>query len=235
MKVLFVGNSHTYFNDMPQLFSEMCGAVTGEKTDVTMLAYSNRDLAWHCDEYFALRFALLYGHYDYCVIQQQGHPFPGEETTSRSAQTIMKLCDKAGTKPVITETWGCKGDTAYIVTVSSAYRKLASETGALLLPVGELFDRIEKEHPEIDLHWKDGAHASEYGTYLIAATLTGLLTATYDLSVLPDLGLDSRIDLAGNGGRPCACEDTEAIRVPLDPQKTAVIRMAVEEALRGIA
>ena len=45
MKVLFVGNSHTYFNDMPRLFARMCAALTGEKPEVQMLAYSNRGLS----------------------------------------------------------------------------------------------------------------------------------------------------------------------------------------------
>ena len=45
MKVLFVGNSHTYFNDMPRLFAEMCGRLTGTEAEVTMLAYPGRSLA----------------------------------------------------------------------------------------------------------------------------------------------------------------------------------------------
>ena len=61
MRVLFVGNSHTYFNDMPALFGRMCAELTGERPEVTMLAYSGRSLAWHREEYFALRFALLHG------------------------------------------------------------------------------------------------------------------------------------------------------------------------------
>ncbi len=232
MKVLFVGNSHTYFNDMPQLFAEMCGALTGEKSEVTMLAYSSRDLAWHCEEYFSLRFALLYGHYDYCVIQQQGHPFPGEEKTFPYANAITALCEKGGTSPVLIETWAGKGDDAYIGPVSRAYRQYAAETGTLLAPVGELFDLITKEYPEIDLYWPDAGHASAYGDYLLAAMLAGLLTGCCDLSGLPDVGLNSRIELEGSDGRPSACEDVEAIRVPLDPEKTAVIREQIEKILR---
>ena len=76
MRVLFVGNSHTYFNDMPALFAAMCERLCGEKPDVTMLAFSGRPLSWHREEYFSLRFALLYGRYDYCVLQQQAHPSP---------------------------------------------------------------------------------------------------------------------------------------------------------------
>ena len=58
MKVLFIGNSHTYFNDMPELFARFVECTTGEHPDVTMLAYSCRDLEWHRKEYFTLRFNL---------------------------------------------------------------------------------------------------------------------------------------------------------------------------------
>ena len=70
MRVLFLGNSHTYFNDMPRLFADMCGELSGERSEVTMLAYSGRSLAWHREEYFSLRFALLYGGYEYCAAQR---------------------------------------------------------------------------------------------------------------------------------------------------------------------
>ena len=79
IRVLFVGNSHTYMNDMPQLFRETCERTTGVPTEVTRLAFSGRHLRWHLSEYFSLRFALLYGGYDYCVIQQAAHPFPPRE------------------------------------------------------------------------------------------------------------------------------------------------------------
>lgn len=66
---------------MPHLFAAMCESLTGERADVTMLAFSNKTLDWHCEEYFSVRFALLYGGYDFCVIQQFGHPIPPIEET----------------------------------------------------------------------------------------------------------------------------------------------------------
>ena len=54
MKIIFIGNSHTYMNDMPQLLSEMVENVTSESCEVFMLAYSGRSLKWHMDEeYFS--------------------------------------------------------------------------------------------------------------------------------------------------------------------------------------
>ena len=69
LRVLFVGNSHSYFNDMPELFARFTERTTGVRPSVTMLAYSARDLTWHRTEYFSLRFNLMYGGYDFCVIQ----------------------------------------------------------------------------------------------------------------------------------------------------------------------
>jgi len=51
MRALFVGNSHTYFNDMPETFAELWYSSFGIKPGITMLANSNRSLQWHSNEY----------------------------------------------------------------------------------------------------------------------------------------------------------------------------------------
>ena len=54
VKVLFIGNSHTYMNDMPEIFRRMMESATGETCEVFMLAYSARSLKWHMEEeYFS--------------------------------------------------------------------------------------------------------------------------------------------------------------------------------------
>ena len=112
MKILFVGNSHTYMNDMPKLVSDMIENTTGQPCEVFMLAYSGRSLKWHmAEEYFSERFNILYGQYDYCVIQEQAHPMPDESDTIAYTKRIIELCKKANTKPVIFETWAEKSQT----------------------------------------------------------------------------------------------------------------------------
>ena len=93
IKVLFIGNSHTYMNDMPRLFQEVYERTTGRRAEATMLAFSGRHLGWHLSEYFSLRFALLYGGYDFCVIQQFGHPIPPIEETEPSLEKLIRLCE----------------------------------------------------------------------------------------------------------------------------------------------
>ena len=230
MRVLFVGNSHTYFNDMPALFRRMCRELGAAEPELTMLAYSGRSLAWHREEYFALRFALLHGRFDYCVIQQQAHPFPGEEATEAGARAICALCRKAGTRPVLFMTWAEKAKPENAAVMSRCYRRLARELDAPLAPVGEIFEALRPSG--IELYWRDGEHASPCGSYLTAATLAGLLCGTSELGRLSDESADFRVDFDRAAGQPPrALEDTAAERVMLDPAQARQIRAAVAAAL----
>lgn len=223
MKVLFIGNSHTYFNDMPHLFAGMCEALTGQQTEVTMLAFSNRTLKWHCDEYFSVRFALLYGGYDYCVIQQFGHPLPPIEETEPPLEKLVHLCESVGTKPVLYMTWAKRNEPEMALEISRTYRTLAKKYHTLLAPMAELFASLRREHPEIDLYWFDGSHASPYGDYLIAATLAAVVTGKKDLSALPDRLIDFRARFE-KGTSPKAIESVPDIFAEPNPTYTEVLR-----------
>lgn len=231
MRVLFIGNSHTYFNDMPALFARMCQELTGERPELTMLAYSGRSLAWHREEYFPLRFALLHGRFDYCVLQQQAHPFPGEQATEEALRQILPLCEKGGVRPVLYMTWPEKAKPENAGPMIACYRRLAERYGALLAPVGELFERFRGT--DLELYWQDGEHASPYGSFLAAMTLAALLCDTRDLSALSDRGFDFRpvYDKAA-GQLPRAEEDLRREELALDPEKTARLKAAVAEALK---
>lgn len=182
-KVLFIGNSHTYMNDMPELTRRMIEDTTGESCEVFMLAYSARPLKWHLEEeYFAVRFNILHGGYDYCVIQEQAHPMPPEKDTVECADRIIKLCKKVGTEPIIFETWAEKAKPENQAEMNRRYRAIAEQQGVLLAPIGEVWECALQELSEspyadrYDLYYRDGAHASAVGDYLAATVLTKVIT-----------------------------------------------------------
>ena len=228
MRILFIGNSHTYFNDMPHTFKRMYHEATGIQPEVTMLAYSGRDLKWHMEEYFSLRFAILYGEYDYCIIQQQAHPFPDEDLTEKWLKEVIELCHIASTKPVITMTWAQKSEPEMTAVMSSFYRRMADKYDTMLNPVGEIFQKITAEHPETDLFWKDGAHASAYGSWLIAASLTYLLAGKDKLDVITDTAINFNVHFAQDSSRPEAETDRSKATVILEKDKTAIIKDAIK-------
>lgn len=228
MKILFIGNSHTYFNDMPHLFARMHERLSGRKPEVTMLAYSGRDLKWHHDEYFSLRFALLYGHYDYCLIQQQAHPFPEEDFTEQYLAKVIDLCRQTHTAPIIYMTWAAKKQPEMADAMSRFYRRMAEKYETQLLNIGELFAFINESHPEVDLYWKDGEHASPYGDYLIAAALNKLLLGVCDLEKLDSTAIDFQVHFS-DSHTPEASLDRDSLTMELDKEKTAVIRQVIEK------
>ena len=180
MKILFIGNSHTYMNDMPALVREMTENVTGEECHVFMLAYSGRSLKWHInEEYFSERFNILHGGYDYCVIQEHAHPMLPEEETVACAGRLIDLCKKADTVPIIFETWAEKVKPENQTEMNRRYRALSEKTGALLAPIGEVWDAVSsdlKDTADADLYFRDGEHASPIGDYLTAMVLTKTIT-----------------------------------------------------------
>ncbi len=169
-------------NDMPQLVKEMIISATGEECEVFMLAYGGRSLKWHMDEeYFAVRFNLLHGEYDYCVIQEAAHPMVDEEDTYTNTRRIVDLCRSSETVPVIFETWAEKAMPYHQEEMNRRYTKIAGETGAKLAEIGKFWSLAGKENPDIELYWKDGEHASAAGDYLTALVITKTVAG-----VLPD-------------------------------------------------
>ena len=72
LRILFIGNSHTYFNDMPAMVAEKARKA-GFDCEVTMIAHGGWYLEQHVQEP-DVRFNILYGHYDYVVLQEFSHP-----------------------------------------------------------------------------------------------------------------------------------------------------------------
>ena len=195
-----------------------------------MLAFSGRSLEWHCKEYFSVRFALLYGQYDYCMIQQYGHPFPGYEKTKPYLDSLVRLCRSVGTKPVLVMTWAKKEEQEAFVEIEQAYRILASELDLPLVSIGKLFQTISNSHPEIDLYRHDGAHASPYGSYLIAVSLAAFLLHPENLSLLSDRSFDFHVRKEPDG-LLSASESRDAIPFSLNPESADILRKAVEQSI----
>lgn len=95
-------------------------------------------------------------------------------------------------------TWAEKEHPEQQAIMTEVYQKMAAEHDALLIPVGQVWDTIRREHPEIEMYWTDGKHASVYGSYLVAATAYAALTGK-NAKALPataaDFSLPEGLDL----------------------------------------
>src|SRR5699024_6826847 len=119
-----IGNSHTYFNDMPAMVAQLFSAVLGEEVHVTMLASPGMSLRWHYDQP-ETKFNILRGGYDYVVLQQATHPFDGEEALLRQAGRLIQWVREAKATPVVYMTWSAKDDLPGQKELTDAFRHLA--------------------------------------------------------------------------------------------------------------
>lgn len=170
MRVLFIGNSHTYYNDMPYLFAQICRAENKE-VEITMLAHGGKGWDFHVEEPEA-RFNILYGKYDAVILQHTAHPMGSPEVMDECGRQLIEWVKKAGARPILYMTWTTKEDgEAAQENMSRAYRKLQEETGCELAPVGERWWKYHREHPEEEMYAEDGQHASEIGSRLAAGVI----------------------------------------------------------------
>ena len=164
--------------------------------------------------YLSLRYNLLYGKYDYCIIQQAAHPFPPEEDTLRDGKKIIDICKKVNTKPVLYMTWAEKDHPENQQKMIDTYKKLADETNSILAPVGIIWEKILKKYPEIELYYKDGQHASPYGDFLISEVLVKSITGCKPS--IPDYILDNKIEFGEYGKINEIEENIDNVKIKFD-------------------
>ena len=162
LKILFVGNSHTYFNDMP-LMVQRRAADEGYYCHVTMIAHAGWYLAQHAEEP-DVRFNILHGGYDYVVLQEHAHPFGPEEKFHEAAAALNTMIREAGSVPIIYEVWARKAEPEMQQHMNEVHRDVAEEIDALIAPVGENWWNYLKSWQDLEMYAGDGEHASKAGS-----------------------------------------------------------------------
>ena len=161
VKILFIGNSHTYYHDLPAWVA-LLAKEEGYECDVTMLAHGGWYLCQHVKEP-DVRFNIKYGHYDYVVLQEHSHPFDDIPGYIEAAETLAGWIREAGSTPVIYGTWAKKDEKAAQDTMNTVNRKLAEDLDAVYASVGESWWSMVESYPDNEMYDEDGSHASERG------------------------------------------------------------------------
>ena len=173
IRILFIGNSHTYYNDLPERVACRIRA-DGIPCEVTMLAHPGWFLRQHVSDPEA-KFNILYGHYDYVVLQEHSHPFPAAEEYLGAVRTLNGLIRSSGAKTMIYATWAKEAEPELQAGMNDLHETAAKETGALLAPVGQGWRQQQEKAPERSLYWEDHAHASPAGSDFAADVISAVL------------------------------------------------------------
>lgn len=169
MRVLFIGNSHTYYNDMPALFSSLAKE-WGIPCEVAMIAHGGWFLSQHVQEP-DVRFNILYGHYDYVVLQEHAHPFGPADQMMEAMQALCRWILEAGSRPVAYMTWEQQDKGQDQPVMTAAYEEAAGRNHMILAPVGKLWWEALQKDPSLLFFGPDGKHASPEGSAFAAKVL----------------------------------------------------------------
>ena len=173
MKLLFIGNSHTYFNEVPATVLALLRA-TGVKAHVTMLASGGKNLAFHAAS-SAAAFNIKHGEYDFVIIQDKGAAFERESFES-NALKLKEMIDEAGSKMLLYMPWSLLSNRDTQKDMTAAYLDFAEKNHVLLAAAGEAFGRVLQQEDASLLFSADGNHATPLGSYLAALTIFYTLT-----------------------------------------------------------
>ena len=176
MKILFIGNSHTYYNSMPQMVKALL-EYSGVRTHVTMSTEGGKGLIYHCDRK-DVNFNIRYGEYDVIVLQDKASNFNPTDFKEGGRILMKNSLGECPARRVLYMIWARRMEKEKQEIITSAYRELGEEIGAAVAPAGEVWHKILRDTPEMEdlLYRPDGNHATPLGSYLAATTLFYTIT-----------------------------------------------------------
>lgn len=190
MRILMLGNSFTYCNDMPDMLAALTGAEVASHTRGG--AMLSEHLNPETEMGARTLKALSEEKWDYVILQEQSNaPVTKNKGFLAAAQRLCTLIRENGAKPVFYATWAYREGSEKLASMnmdyaamdsalSAAYREAAEINGALIAEVGAAFTALRK-HAE--LYAPDDYHPSEAGSITAAAVIadaikTDILTDT---------------------------------------------------------
>lgn len=209
--VLFIGNSLTYYNDMPFMIDEFAKADGQERLGIGSMLVGGYSLEDHWNDGRA-RAEILNLRWDVVVLQQ------GPSSTAENQAHLLEWAGRfaevvraVDARPALYMVWPEADRQDAFDAVSESYRDAAAAVDGLIFPVGEAWRAAWQRDPTAALYGADGFHPTVAGSYLAALVMYQQL---YDRS---PIGLPSTLTL------PFA-------RVSVDPTLARVLQEAAAEA-----
>jgi hypothetical protein len=190
MRVLFIGNSLTYANDLPYLVKTLADSAGVEKMYVETIAVPNYSLEDHWNGPDARR-AIAAGRWRYVILQQ------GPSALAESRVLLLDYANrfageirKSGARPALYMVWPSLLRSGDFDRVSESYRLAAEAVDGALFPAGEVWRAAWRHDPDLTLYSPDGLHPSATGSY---AAALAIFAGIYDRS---PVGLPGRLGSA---------------------------------------
>lgn len=195
-RALFIGNSYTYFWNLPQSVAAMAES-QGIDLDTRQSTIGGANLGqhWRGDRELTSLDEVQSGRYDAVIIQDHSlraidHP----DSLLLYGRQFGEAIKAEGGRVYLYLTWARKWDPYMQAEITARYTELAEMIDATIVPVGPAWARARELRPDLELYDPDHHHPSAIGTYLTACVFYGVLTGQ------SPVGLPSRLTTIDQNG-----------------------------------
>ena len=182
MRILMLGNSFIFTNNMPQMLADLTGAEVVHHTRGG--ARLSEQLNPSTKLGSQTQAALQKEKWDYVVLQEMSHgPITAPKSFFSSVEGLCRQIRANGAVPILFATWAYQRGGAKLTDkgwdydemaqkLSEAYHRAAQENDALIADVGRRFYELSDTQ---NLYATDGVHPSELGSHIAAETIAAVI------------------------------------------------------------
>ena len=194
ISLLFMGNSHTSFNDLTKMVADMVRAGKPGRTVASVEAPGSMFLEERLHD--APTIALLHSQdWSFVILQAQKYSTSGQfEYSTEEAQELIRISRQQHAVPVLFPEWPRRGidETQRIFDL---HVSIAQVEPACVAPIPQAWDLALARNPTLTLHADDGNHSAPAGAFLAALVLYATITgqSPLDLPTLPQYPVDATV------------------------------------------
>lgn len=187
-RVLFIGNSLTYVNNLPGMVASLA-RLTGDTLSVESVASANYALIDHYHGGSRALGELAAGRWDVVVMQQGPSTTPvNRDSLILVAKLFEPKIRAAGATPALYMVWPTIDRKAFFDAARVSYEMAADAVNGIFMPAGAAWTKAWETEPNLPLYDADGLHSTPLGTYLAALVIYERLTGK-DARQLPGTAL----------------------------------------------
>jgi hypothetical protein len=173
-KLLFVGNSFTFYNDgvdyHVQKLIQYDTSFEGVSFDIQKIAVSSYTLEGHYNDPLTMA-KIRSNNWNIVVLQEQStRPINSPDLFLQYATLLDTEIKKMNARTVLYMTWAPKATLTDIDQLAASYISVGQKLNVQVVPVGKVWDSFVSKYPSINIYYTDNKHPSLAGTFLIACT-----------------------------------------------------------------
>ena len=176
-RILFVGNSFTARNSLPDLLAQLVEAGGKGALEWELVSAGGASLRQHFNK-GDVAALLRDASWDAAVLQEQSTlPAKNAARMGDNVRDLDALIGQAGARTVLYMTWARADAPETQTAISAAYTESGEQVGATVVPAGLAWQLCLAQEPQIVLHDRDGSHPTLAGSYLAACAFYKVLFA----------------------------------------------------------